>query len=317
MRGKIVFSILFLFLIPGNMLTSNDLNRAKAASVVGGKTLVLYDAGSGNIPNSTLMSFTAFPPDAASLRYSGGASILDTTLAGDDGYAGWVASGTSTSGFPVLDRMAGVQMNFTIQVESEIHTSNNRAGFSVIVLDREAKGIELSFWQNEIWTQSDDSTGGLFTHGEGVVFATTAGLIDYQVTFVGDTYTVTANAVPILNGPLRDYSNFEGFLDPYETPNFLFMGDDTTSAQTRVRLHFVSVTGTEPILPTSAVTSISTNPPQPTASPIPLPSAAPVPSPTPAGKVLEFCPSGWLLAVVMFGNVVFIKKIRQLTHHPI
>jgi hypothetical protein len=314
MTKKIFFTALCSFLILGNVLS---FRNAGAASIVDRKTLVLYDAASGDIPNSSMMSFTAFPSDAVSLTYSDGATVLDTTLTGSDAYAGWVASGTTTPGFPVLDRTAGIQVNFTLQVESEMHANHNRTGFSVIILDQDAKGIELSFWQNEIWTQSDENTGGLFTHGEGVAFATDAGLIDYQVTIMGDTYTLTGNSLLILSGPVRDYTNFEGFLDPYETPNFLFWGDDTTSARSRVRLRFISVTGSEPVLPTSAVTSISTSVPQPIASSTPPPTATPLPSPTPTpvNTAPQLCPSAWLLVAVMMSNPMLIRKIRRGANH--
>ena len=41
-----------------------------------GKTLVLYDAASGDIP-STLMSFTDFPPGLALPTFSEGATVVE------------------------------------------------------------------------------------------------------------------------------------------------------------------------------------------------------------------------------------------------
>lgn len=289
---------------------STGLHSARADALANAKTLVLYDSTSGTIPDSSLMSFTAFPPDAASLTYTDGA-ILDTTPLSMDAYAGWVSSAATTAGFPVLDRMTGAQVNFTLQLENETHANSNRSGFNVIVLDKDARGIELAFWQNEIWAQNDDTAGGLFTHGEGVAFATTTAVVDYQIVLNADTYTLNANAVPILSGPLRDYSRFEGFIDPYETPNFVFFGDNTTSAKARLRLSFVSVTGTEPVAP-ATVTGASTDIPQPMASDTALPSATPVPSstPDPAARVVELCPSGWLLVFAVIGNSFLLKKRR-------
>ncbi|HSL42974.1 MAG TPA: hypothetical protein VK897_06045 [Anaerolineales bacterium] len=285
-----------------------DFRGASAASRA--KTLILYDAASGSIPGVPLISFTDFPPGAALPTYLNGVTVMDTTAAGNDTYAGWVSNGTTTPGFPILDRTAGFQVNFSIHVELASHESPHRAGFSVIVLGADAKGVELAFWENEIWAQSDDATGGLFRHGEGVAFATTAGLTDYQVTIVDDTYTLTANADPILSGPVRDYSAFDGFPDPYETPNFLFLGDDTTSAQARVQLSFISVTGTEPAAPTSTITVVSTSTPAPIASSTPLPSATPAPSPTPVGRALQSCPSAWIFLTAIFVTPRSIKKIR-------
>jgi hypothetical protein len=284
-----------------------DPKDAQADSIEAAKTLILYDAVSGNIPASPLMGFADFPPGVSPPTYVDTATVLDTTLSGSDTYAGWVSSQATVPGFPGLNPVMGFQVNFTMQMESETHTNNDRAGFSVLILDQDVRGIELSFWTNEIWVQNDDSIGGLFKHGEAVAFSTTSSSIDYQVTIAGNTYTLMANAAPILSGTLRDYKNFEGFPDPYETPNFLFLGDDTTSAQARVRLQFVSVTGREPAIPTS------TTMPLPIASPTTLSITTPVtvPSPTPISKGIDFCPSGWLLAVVVTVSVMMVKQVRQ------
>ncbi len=260
MSKKIALPALCFFLIFGSALCSLQLKGASATSSVGGKTLVLYDSDGRAIPAAPLMNFTDFPPGAASPTYANGVTVVDTTTSDNNTYAGWISNGTTTPGFPILDRSAGFQLDFTLRVESESHANNNRAGFSIIVLGEDARGIELAFWENEIWAQNDYITGGLFEHGEGTAFATSAGLIDYQVIILDDTYTLTANTAPILTGSLRDYSKFEGFPDPYETPNFLFLGDDTTSAQARIQLRFVSVTGTERPTPTSSSSSNSTAP---------------------------------------------------------
>ena len=314
MNKKIIFPALGLFLILGSTLSLFDFRNASAASYASSKTLVLYDSASGAIPSAPLLGFTDFPPGTALPAYTEGATILDTTPAGRDTYAGWVSNGASTPSFPVLDRTAGFQVDFAVQVEAESHTNNNRAGFSIIILSADSRGIELAFWQNEIWVQSDETTGGLFRHGEGVAFTTTTDLIDYQVMILGDTYTLTANTAPILTGPVRDYSAFDGFPNPYGTPNFLFLGDDTTSAQARVRLGFLSITGTELATPTAINTTTSTSTPLPAASSTPLPSATPVPSPVPARKAFELCPSGWLLAVVI--ATLAVKRVGRVNDPP-
>lgn len=260
MNKTFALPALCFFLIFGSALCSLNLKRASATSAIGGKTLVLYDADAGAIPAAPLMNFTDFPPGAASPTYANGVTVLDTTTSGNSTYAGWISNVTTTPGFPILDRTTGFQVDFILRVESESHANNNRAGFSIILLSDDVRGIELAFWENEIWAQNDDETGGLFEHGEGTTFATSAGPINYQIIVVNDTYTLTANTEPILTGPLRDYSKFEGFPDPYETPNFLFLGDDTTSAQVRMQLRFVSVTGTERPTPTPSSSSNSTAP---------------------------------------------------------
>jgi hypothetical protein len=275
MNKKIGFSAICFLLIFGIALFSSNLKRASATQTSGEKTLILYDAKSGVTPDTRMMSFFDFPPGDIIQTYENGSTTLDTTKSGNSTYAGWTSNARNTLGFPGLDRSEGFQLDFTLQVENESHTSNNRAGFSIIILSEDARGIELAFWQNEIWAQNDDATGGLFTHGETTTFPTTTGPINYQLVVVKDTYTLTANGAPILNGPLRDYSKFEGFPDPYQTPNFLFLGDDTTSAQARVQLSYVSVTGTERATPAT--------------EPSPSNSSTPNPSPT-AVKASEPCP---------------------------
>ena len=252
------------------------------------------------------MGFTDFPPGVASPTYSNGATVLDTSASGRETYAGWTSVGATTPGFPILDRAAGFQVDFTLLVENESHGNNDRSGFSMIVLSEDARGIELAFWENEVWVQSDNHTGGLFKHGEGVTFPTTTGLVNYQLTVTGDTYTLTADTQTILSGPVRDYSDFDGFPDPYQTPNFLFLGDDTTSAQARVRLHFVSITGTEPVIPPGISTSTSTSSPQPTVSPTHLPSA----TPTPTRKVPNVCPSSGLFLAAIITSVMLRNKYK-------
>lgn len=261
-----LFGFLSLFSLP---------NLTSATPFAGDFTLVLYDALSGTIPQAPLMNYVVIPVNSATPIFQSGSTLLDTT-ANNNIYAGWISEGTITPDFPSLDRSSGFQVDISLQVAQEFHANNNRAGFSLIVLDNEAKGIELAFWQNEIWAQNDTSTGGLFTHGEGTVFTTTNELIDYQVIVVSNTYTLTAGTIPILTGPVRDYSDFSGFPDPYETPNFLFIGDDTTSARARFRFNYVSITGTG--LPTATPTNTDT--PSPTSTDTPTPTATDTPTPT-------------------------------------
>jgi hypothetical protein len=281
MNKKIGFSIICFLMLFGTALFSLNLKRVSATQGDRERTLILYDATSGAIPAAQTMSFFDFPPGDIIQTYENGSTTLDTTKSGNDTYAGWTSNAANTPGFPSLDRAAGFQLDFTMQVENESHTSNNRSGFSIIMLSADARGIELGFWENEIWAQNDDVTGGLFTHGESASFPTTSGPTNYQLIIANDTYTLTANGTPILNGPLRDYSKFEGFPDPYQSPNFLFLGDDTTSAQARIRLSYLSVTGTERATP--AMT------PSPSNTPIPIPSPTAV-------KDSEPCPLlRWIL----------------------
>lgn len=125
-----------------------------------------------------------------------------------------------------LNRINGFSLLFTVQVLGEAHASQDRAGFSVLLLGEDARGIELGFWTNTIFAQSDSP---LFTHAEDTNYTTTAS-VEYALTMQSTRYSLAANGRAILTGPVRDYSAFNGLINPYRTPNFLFFGDDTTSA---------------------------------------------------------------------------------------
>ena len=139
--------------------------------------------------------------------------------------------------FPVLERATGFSLEFQLQIASEAHTSDDRAGFSVIALSSDGLGIELGFWQDEIWAQS---ASPLFTHAEGVNFDTTAAEVGYRLTISGNSYELFANNISRLNGTLRDYSGFGG--PPYTLGSYLFLGDDTTSAAATANLGRITVT---------------------------------------------------------------------------
>src|SRR4026207_1510161 len=127
MNKKIAFSTLCLILVLGTALFSLNPKHASATQASGEKTLILYDAASGRIPDARMMSFFDFPPGDIIQTYENGSTTLDTTTSGNSTYAGWISNATNTLGFPSLDRTAGFQLDFSIQVENESHTNNKRA----------------------------------------------------------------------------------------------------------------------------------------------------------------------------------------------
>ncbi len=204
------------------------------------ETTVLYDGAlGGGTQTPRDQGFNAIVPVDATLSAVGGVTTLDTT-ARNGIYAGFIGSADAV---PTLDRTAGYTVSFTARVAQETHTSNDRAGFSIIVLSSDAIGLELAFWEDEIWAQHDVQTGGgYFRHGEGVFTDTTQRLTRYDLAVVSDTYTLWMSDTRVLSGSLRDYTGYEGILDPYETANFLFLGDDTTSASAIFELSRVAIT---------------------------------------------------------------------------
>lgn len=154
-----------------------------------------------------------------------GKTSLDTTAANSmqGGYSNYFGASPLNPLFPVLDRTDGFVVTLDMRVLSESHVSNNRAGVSLIALASDLLGIEVAFWEDEVWVQS----GPDFIHAEGVAFDTTAAMTRYELSIHGGTYSIAANGNPILTGNLRNYSAFG---PPYSLPNFMFLGDNTTSA---------------------------------------------------------------------------------------
>jgi len=211
-------------------------------SLPSGPAQTLYDAGFGTLPEGHGWSYGAFG-SGITKSPSGNSVLLDTsTLAGNQ--AGW-----SRLAVPPLDRDRGFTLWFTAQLNAEAHNNTNRAGFSLIMLGADTNGIELAFWTNTVFAQ--EGPPSLFLHAEDAAFTTTGGFVDYALTMVGFNYVLRANGTPILSGPVRDYTSFSGPINPYRTPNFIFFGDDSSSASASVNVRRV-VLVRPPLLTTPA-----------------------------------------------------------------
>jgi hypothetical protein len=210
-------------------------------------TMVLYD-GALNTGTPDTQGFVyltnPFSGAQATQTFTNPVTILDTTPQRTD-YAGYFAKSTL---YAPLDRARGYQVRFTAQVVAESHVSNDRAGLSLLVMSSDKRGIELGFWENEVWAQEGGSSQP-FTHAEGATFATTGGLTNYRLSVLGNTYNLAADGVTILSGQLRDYTAAPPPplpVNPYTTPNLIFLGDDTSSAQAILKLAAVSMVDAPP-----------------------------------------------------------------------
>ncbi len=206
-----------------------------------------YDVNLGSLPEAQGWLYFTLPTVTATL--SDGAAVFDTTSASG------IRGGWTRIADPALVRSNGVELRFTVEVVAETHTSTNRAGFSVILLDEDRRGIELGFWTDRVWAQSDVP---LFIHSEEVLFPTTGQAVSYLLTLSADSYELSVDrATPdnqhLLGGPVRDYTAFSGFPNVYATPNFVFLGDDTTSGAARIRLQRVELTRLLPAPPSLGV----------------------------------------------------------------
>ena len=263
----------FVFLI---MAAAGFLSMFRPAlTAVNANTTVLYDASLGGLPDSQGMSYATygenFTASSSTQAYVNGATVLTTTAAMGD-YAGY---GIDSADAIMLDATNGFKMTFTVRIEEETHANNNRSGFSVILLDQNAKGIELGFYEDTIYAREGNGSS-LFQHAEDITFATTSETT-YELEIVGTTYTLTAPGMPTLTGSVRDYSDNVTPLpiipDPYEEPNFIFLGDDTTSGQAIIHLKYVALTTDTAVPSTNTPTATATNTAVPTNTPTPTATA--------------------------------------------
>lgn len=195
----------------------------------------LYDGSAANRPSDQGMLYQREPSPGSAVETPlvNGVSLNTAVVTADK--AGYFGIFGVNPAVPVMDRSVGFTVTFDLKLISEAHENANRAGLSVIALGSDKKGIELGFWTNEIWAQSDSP---IFTHAEGAAFDTTSGLLRYDLTVSGNSYTLMQGASTVLAGAVRDYSSF-GL--PYTQQNFLFVGDDTTSAAGSFEFAYLAV----------------------------------------------------------------------------
>ncbi|NTU63645.1 MAG: hypothetical protein HGB05_09635 [Chloroflexi bacterium] len=242
--GVLVALVLIVFAVPPNAARERLASRPDQSELA--TPIVLYDGALGTGTPDTQSFFYLTQPltnAQATQTFSHPLTILDTTPRRTD-YAGYFAK---PIGYAPLDRAHGYQVWFTTQVLSETHVSHDRAGFSALVIGSDLRGIELGFWENEVWAQEGGSLNP-FTHAEGATFTTT-NLIEYRLSVLGNHYTLIADGATVLSGPLRDYTQAPPPplpINPYTTANLIFLGDDTSSAQAQIALRYAAVIDAPP-----------------------------------------------------------------------
>ena len=226
---------------------------------VGAATVLLFDGNTGPVPGQLLFASGG----GGSQSFGTDGVTLDSTSDNDvqAGYTNWA----ELPPFPPfilpsidLDRSAGVTVDFEVRINQEDHgTDNDRSGFVAIVVTNDRQGVELSFWKDagagmgEIWAQEIG-----FNHSttESVPYDTSTSSTTYSLHILGLGYSLLANGAPLLSGSLRDLSGVVMDVpDVYDIPNFLFFGDNTTSAQANVTLGDIALTTPVPLPPSIAL----------------------------------------------------------------
>jgi hypothetical protein len=196
--------------------------------------ITLFD-GNGLPANQPWLSYATTGGTATQTGQTTGVRLV-TDLAASAGYSNYTPLGALKNGtFPSLNRANGFELTFNLTVSSENHSNNNRAGFSVSLIGSDVRGIELGFWGNQIWAQESSP---LFTHGETIDFDTTLQR-DYRLRVQDNSYALFSGGNQLLTGSIRNYTAFGS--PPYTLPNFLFLGDNTTSAGADITLGAITL----------------------------------------------------------------------------
>ncbi len=220
---------------------------------------VIYNgAANGGTQTVSDQGFLAFvaPGAGATQSAASGRTTLTTTGPGSGGYFSHI--GAPGLGIPVapvnpqwlaqntLDAASGYSVRLDVAVAQESHNvDNQRAGFSLIMISSNLKGVELGFWTDRVFAYEGGVSPNLFTPAE---FAARDNTVPtrFECVVRGGGYALYADGVPILTGVLRDYTAFNATaaglpFNPYTTANFLFVGDDTSRAQSVSQIAYIEV----------------------------------------------------------------------------
>jgi hypothetical protein len=213
--------------------------------------IMLYDSSAGTLPGN--QPWLLYAQDTS----SGGTASASLVTGGTNfstnnpGRGGWsntipILNVYNNANFPTLSPTAGFALDWSMQVASETHNTNDRAGTSVILIGADNQGIELGFWSDQVWAQL---ASPLFTHGETAALDTSSSSVNYRLQIQGANYLLYADGNQILNGQTRSYAAFGSA--PYTLSNYFFIGDNATSAGAST--NFGSIRLTTPVPESSSL----------------------------------------------------------------
>lgn len=124
--------------------------------------------------------------------------------------------------FPSLERATGFTLSLQWRLNREDHSGDrngdgliDRGGISLTLISSDRLGIEVVFWSDEIWVQSDGMSTPLFTHSPGEwVLRNTTGWTNDQLRVQGDDYSLLAadessGESLLLKSRHKDYGPFD------------------------------------------------------------------------------------------------------------
>ena len=227
-------------------------------------TIVLYDgatfSGTPNNAPGSYLTFSSFDPLGVSApgtqTAGGGKTTLNTSspefLYG--GYSNYTLSNTLKNvAFPILDSNAGYTLSFTIKINSQTNTGTNgpnRAGFSITALDNNKQGIEIGFRNTDIFAQNSNFNAIDPAEQQTSFGSVLADFSTYDLNVLGNNYTLSNGGNDLFSGLLRSYTISSNPLTAvYGNPNFLFFGDNTTSAGAGVDIQNITLTTNSTAVP--------------------------------------------------------------------
>lgn len=184
------------------------------------------------------------------------ATLLDSTIlpvsamSGRGGYSNFDPSQTLVNpAFPRLNHEFGYAVGFSLQLLSESHSRSERAGFSLTAVSSDVgASIEIGFQDGRLFAHNADFGTDFVDVNDDLEFLG-SGFVDYQLSMMASGFELTANGQSVLSGPLQDYSaylqNDPLLPNVYAIPNFLFLGDNTSSAMAQVNLQRVTLTAAQ------------------------------------------------------------------------
>lgn len=200
----------------------------------------LYDSSLDTTPDAQGWFAGADVPQGASF---GAAVVNDVLLFNSLGNTDTKA-GFALPLFGTLNPASGFTLAFSGLTVAEAHDSNDRAGFSILVISNDStKAVELGFWNDQIFIQN--GSPNLFTHGTtAFVDMTRPRTIHLVFTPGGNDFWLFVDGQYAMGGPLQDYTastaTFAG-VPVYSASSFVFFGDNTTSAEVFFTLQDVAL----------------------------------------------------------------------------
>jgi hypothetical protein len=220
-RSLIIFSacLKIVFLLNGPLHAQSSSERFSE--------IVLYDASPGTDPDQQGWIFLSSTfSQSQTVRFTENGIHTFSTLANLSESAGYF--GNQHPRIDLLSAENGFAVEIELQILDEQHQSENRGGFNIIILSDDGTGVELAFWEDSVWVYNTQ-----FEIEERAEYNTTDRLTRYRIEFANRQYFIFADDQPLFSGPLRDYSP-SGI--PYSYKNFIFFGDDTSSAGAEVNI---------------------------------------------------------------------------------